>query len=92
MTPRTPTEGIALVDRYSSSRDEASEVSAALRSVDPRGGQELSHLPTFENGAPASGIVLEKEPADIGSHVTLGPAVQDDVKASLHTDSRKQVR
>ena len=86
LTSFTTTEVVALVDRTSSIKDEASEALAA-----PRSGEEPSHLLLLENGAPASGAVSEKDPAGPGSNPRLGPASQGEVKLNLHTESAKQV-
>ncbi|KAG0620219.1 hypothetical protein M758_4G198900 [Ceratodon purpureus] len=85
LTSFTTTEVVALVDRTSSIKDEASEALAA-----PRSGEEPSHLLLLENGAPASGAVSEKDPAGPGSNPRLGPASQGEVKLNLHTESAKQ--
>ena len=90
LTPRTPIEGVTLIDRYLSIRDEASEASANSTSGDRLGGQEFSHFPTLKNGAPAGGNVSEEVPARSG--LTLEPVAQGEVKSSLYTESGKQVR
>lgn len=91
LTARTTTEGVTLVNRYSSIRDDASEASGAPGSGNPRGGKGFSQLPTLENSAPACRTVSEEEPAWSGSPATLSPAVHKDVKSNLHTDSEQQV-
>ncbi|KAG0504518.1 hypothetical protein KC19_4G196200 [Ceratodon purpureus] len=88
LTPRTPIEGVTLIDRYLSIRDEASEASANSTSGDRLGGQEFSHFPTLKNGAPAGGNVSEEVPARSG--LTLEPVAQGEVKSSLYTESGKQ--
>lgn len=91
LTSDSPTRGPTLVDRNSSIRVEGSEASAAPRSGNSRGDQELSNISMLENGLPAGSTVSEEDPAGPGSYPRPGPASQGEVKSSLHTESAEQV-